>query len=89
MTTCHGFQRASKEFGKGLDEFIIFHLLHFTSFLFFFFFLREKKKERERIKNTMTTHPMDECILEKNRRKPQNIEGMSLQESSTSELSQN
>lgn len=36
MTACHGFQRASKGVGKGLDAFIIFH----------FTFLLRKKREK-------------------------------------------
>lgn len=39
MTTCHGFQRASKEFDTGLEAFIVFH---FASFHFYW----EKREEK-------------------------------------------
>lgn len=55
MSTCHGFQRESKEFGRGLNEFIylffiylFFYLsftsLHVTSHHFTSLFLEGKKK---------------------------------------------
>lgn len=57
MTTCHGFQTASKEFGKGLDAFIIFH--------FTYFLLRKRTQKRCSLRlHSLNKHPCFPCKIQ-------------------------